>query len=34
MTDADYDYMLDEIEHQDKIEFELNVGGNIDEEYY
>ena len=32
MIDADYDYNLDEGEHQDKIEFERNVSGNSDEE--
>ena len=30
MTDADYDYILDEIERQDEIEFEWNVSGNSD----
>ena len=28
MTDADYDYILDEIERRGKIEFEKNVSGN------
>ena len=32
MTDVDYDYILDEIELHDKIEFERNVIGNSDEE--
>ena len=32
MTDADYDYILDEIEHREKIEFERNVSVNSDEE--
>ena len=32
MTDAHYDYILDEIERQEKVEFEGNVSGNIDEE--
>ena len=31
MTDADYDYILDEIILW-KIEFEINVSGNSDEE--
>ena len=31
MTDSDYDYILDEIERQDKIEFERNVSVNSDE---
>ena len=30
MTDADYDYMLDEIGHRDKTEFERNVSGSSD----
>ena len=30
MTYANYDYILDEIERQDKIEFERNVTGNSD----
>ena len=33
MADAYYDYILDEIERRDKIEFERNVSGNIDKEY-
>ena len=32
MTDADYDYILDEIECRQKIEFELNVSVNSDDE--
>ena len=32
MTDADYDCISDEIERQDKIEFERNLGVNSDEE--
>ena len=32
MTDADYNYSLDEIEHSEKIEFERNASGNSDEE--
>ena len=32
MTDADYDYILDEIECREKIEVERNMGGNSDEE--
>ena len=32
MTDADCDYILDEIYHWDKIEFESNVSGDSDEE--
>ena len=32
MTDADYDYILDEIEFSGKIEFERNVSVNSDEE--
>ena len=32
LTDSDYDYILDEIERQDKIEFEKHVSGNSDEE--
>ena len=32
MTDADYDYILDEIESQDKIDFERNVNVNSDKE--
>ena len=34
LTDADCDYILDEIELQDKIQFERNVSGNGDEEQY
>ena len=34
MTDADYDYILDEIERREKIEFERNVSGNSDKEWY
>ena len=32
MTDADYDYILDEIERREKKEFERNVIVNNDEE--
>ena len=32
MTDSDYDYILDEIERHEKIEFERNVSVNSDEE--
>ena len=32
MTDADYDYILDEIERCEKNEFERNVSVNSDEE--
>ena len=32
MTDPDYDYILDEIEHREKNEFERNVSGNSDKE--
>ena len=32
MTDADYDYILDEIERQYKIDFEKNASGNSYEE--
>ena len=32
MADADYDYILDEIEHCVKFEFEKNVSVNSDEE--
>ena len=32
MTDADYDYTLDEIECCEKIEIERNVSVNSDEE--
>ena len=32
MTDADYDYILDETELCEKNEFESNVSGNSDEE--
>ena len=31
MTDADYDYILDEVECREKNEFERNVSVNIDE---
>ena len=34
ITDSDYDYILDEIERREKIEFERNMSGNSDEEYY
>ena len=32
MTDADYDYIMDEIECREKIEFERNVSVDSDEE--
>ena len=32
MTDADYDYILDEIERREKIEFGRNVSVNSDDE--
>ena len=32
MKDADYDYILDEIEPQEKIEFKQNVSDNSGEE--
>ena len=32
MTDADYDYILDEIERRVKIEFGRNVSVNSDDE--
>ena len=32
MTDADYDYIMDEIERREKIEFESNVSVNNDDE--
>ena len=31
MTDADYDYILDEVECRDKFEFKSNISGNSDE---
>ena len=34
MTDADYDYILDEIERRDKLYFGRNMSGNSDEEQY
>ena len=34
LKDADYYYILDEIELQEQFEFERNVSGNSDEEYY
>ena len=34
MTDADYDYILDEIERRETIEFEKNVSVNSDDESY
>ena len=34
MADADYDYILDEIEHREKNEFERNVSVNRDDELY
>ena len=32
LTDADYDYILDEIKCRDKIEFEGTVSGSSDKE--
>ena len=32
MIDSEYDYILDEIEHREKNEFEWNVSVNNDEE--
>ena len=32
LTDADYDYILDEIECRDKIEFKMTLNGNNDKE--
>ena len=32
MTDDDYDYILDEIERREKIDFESNESGNSEEE--
>ena len=34
MTDADYDYILDEIEPRENFVFEGNVGFISDKEYY
>ena len=34
MNDADYDYILDEVERREKNECERNVSGNSDEEQY
>ena len=34
LTDVDYEYMLDEIERQDKIDLERIVGRNSDKEWY
>ena len=34
MTDANYDYILDEIERREKIEFERNVSGTSDKQWY
>ena len=34
MTDADYDYISDDIERHEKIEFEQNVSVNSNEEWY
>ena len=34
MTDSGYDYILDEVEHHEKNEFERNVGVNIDDGLY
>ena len=31
MTDADYDYIFDEIDRREKYEFEQNFSGNSDE---
>ena len=32
MTDADYDYILDEIERLEKVDFEWNFSVNSDDE--
>ena len=32
LTDADYNYISDESDYRDKIDFESNVSGNSDEE--
>ena len=32
LEDSDYDYILDEIERQDRIKFERTVSGKSDEE--
>ena len=32
MIDADYDYIMDEIERREKNEFEMNVSVNSDDE--
>ena len=34
MTDADYDYILDEIQCKEKNDFERNVSYNSDKEQY
>ena len=34
LTDDDYDYILDEIDRRDKIEFERTSSVNSDEEWY
>ena len=34
MTDADYNYILDEIERREIIDFERNVSVNNDDEWY
>ena len=34
MNDADYDYILDEIERREIIDFERNVSVNNDDEWY
>ena len=34
MTDANYDYILDGIEHRETIEYKRNASVNIDQEYY
>ena len=34
MTDADYNYILDEIERRKKIDFKRNVSVNSDDESY
>ena len=33
MTDCDHDYILEEIEHRDKIELKINSRYDGDEEY-
>ena len=33
LKNANYDYILDDIEHRDKIYFKGNIGGNSNEGY-